>query len=142
MLSGQAVTCSCLILVEDPETYYEKMKAISTFAALLLAMILLAVMPRSAAAELSFLLSDGVGAETTSCAVYAEFQQSGEACGHVNCTESCPSDCLFGTGECCVSGLLLNLFQKSLAIAALLFVTEAMADFRNGIEPERLPEPP
>ena len=114
------------------------MKAVWTFATLLLALILVAAVPRAAVANPSNLFGDGIGAETAN----SEFHEPGEACGHLDCTESCPSDCLYGAGECCASGLLQHPFQKPLAIAILRVATEATSDFRIGFEPERLPEPP
>src|SRR5688572_13442496 len=119
------------------------MKAGSTFAALLWSAILLALVPRPAAADVLLMLSDGAGTATANCAGDAEFHQPGEACGHMgDCTENCPSNCLSVTSHCCASGLLVNSFQKPLAIATLLVTTEVMPDCRNGIEPERLAEPP
>ena len=118
------------------------MKAASILISLLVAMIGLAAATRGAEAYPLNLPSDGVSPEIVYCAADVPLQRPSEACRTLDCSESCPSECVHGMDGCCTSGMLLNLIQKPAAIVNFLVAIEETRDFRKGIEPQRLPEPP
>jgi hypothetical protein len=115
------------------------MRAASILATLLLALILSAALPRPGGAGLADFVSSFTSTEV---AKSAEFRETSRACENMHFTGSCAFDCRYGTGECSAPGLVMSSYQEPFPMLTFQVTTWETWDFRNGIKPESLPEPP